>query len=107
MPLAADIASHRDQIVADLIAVHDYYADTSGAWAVIRTKIAEGGSIQIQNAVTGNVTTEHNLVDKSLFYVAEYLTASTFQQFVALFEDFIFGFLRHWLLAFPQRLGQK
>lgn len=39
--------------------------------------------------------------------MAEYLAEATFQQFVAIFENFFFDLLRLWLLAYPRSLADK
>lgn len=50
---------------------------------------------------------ERELLAKSQRYIAGYLTSATFVQFVSLFEDFIMGVLRLWLLAYIQKLDHK
>lgn len=106
MSLAEELTRHRDLILSELDAAHDYYTNTLGAWRVVHQVIKRGATITIRNASTGNVTTQADLPDKAVVY-ARYLMVATFQQFVSLFEDFLFGVMRHWLLAFPQRLGRK
>ncbi len=107
MPLADEIARLRDAALADLDASHDYYANTQAAWRFVVQYIKRGGKARVHNTATGNLTTEKELPGKAQLYVTEYLTAATFQQFVSLFEDFIFGVLRQWLLTYPQRLERK
>lgn len=107
MPLADEIAKHRDVILADLDAVHDYYANTKAAWRIVQRYIERGGKVRIHNMPTGHITTEKELPGKAQFYITEYLVASTFQQFASLFEDFVFGVMRQWLLAYPQSLARK
>lgn len=107
MPLADEIAGLRDAALADLDAAHDYYANTQAAWRVVLKYIKRGGKVRVNNVPTGHVTTEKELPGKIQRYVTEYLTAATFQQFVSLFEEFAFGLMRQWLLAYPQRLERK
>jgi hypothetical protein len=107
MPLADEIAGLRDAALADLDAVHDYYTNSVAAWRFVVRYIQRGGKAHVYNRATGNVTTEKDLPGKAHLYVTEYLTAATFQQFVSLFEDFVFGVMRQWLLAYPQRLERK
>jgi hypothetical protein len=40
-------------------------------------------------------------------YVGRYLNESVFQHFIALFEDFVFEFLRLWLSAYPGGIPNK
>jgi hypothetical protein len=107
MPLRDDIVAHSKSVLAELDAVHDYYANSKAAWRIVQKQIRAGRKLKIRNAVTGRVTTERELPGMAARYVADYLTSSTFQQFVSLFEDFLFGIMRHWLLAFPQSLARK
>ncbi len=107
MPLADDLARHRDLILADLDAAHDYYTNTKAAWRIVQRFINQGGTVRVRNMSTGNVSTERDLPGKAQMYVTEYLAVATFQQFVSLFEDFLFGVMRHWRLAYPQRLQRK
>ncbi len=107
MPLADEIAGHRDVILAELDAVHNYYVNTKAAWRIVQEFIERGGTVTVHNHSTGDITTENELPGMAQFYVTEYLAVSTFQQFVSLFEDFLFGIMRQWLLAYPQSLGRK
>ena len=107
MSLADEIAGLRDAVLADLDAAHDYYANTKAAWRVVLRYMKRGGKVRIHNSATGNVTTEKELPGKARLYVTENLRAATLQQFVSLFEEFVFGVLRQWLLAYPQRLERK
>jgi len=107
MSLAADIQSLRDLILADLNSAHDYYTITKRVWGIVQSQIASGEKMRIRSPTTGTLTTEKELPARARFYISGYLTSSTFQQFVSLFEDFMFPLLRLWLLAFPQRLEKK
>jgi hypothetical protein len=107
MALADQLAKQRDLILADLDRVHDYYTHTKGAWQVVLSYPEQGESLIIRNTLTGNVLTEENLSETAQFYVDEYLLTTTFQQIIGLFEDFIFGLLREWLLAYPARVGRR
>jgi hypothetical protein len=54
------------------------------------------------------VATPTDLADKAVRYMAEQLAEATFQQFIAIFENFCFDLLRLWLLAYPRNLiGKK
>ncbi|MGH7136986.1 MAG: hypothetical protein ACREHD_14695, partial [Pirellulales bacterium] len=107
MSLATDLRDHRDSVLAELAAVHDYYVNTKRAWRIVQGMVSRRGRFTAFNAATGNRTTEHDLPQKAQLYVADYLAGATFQQFVSLFEDFTFGVMRSWLLAYPQRLERK
>lgn len=63
--------------------------------------------MNLHNAVTGNTTTETDLLNRAKGYVAEQLTQATFQQFLAIFENFFFDLLRLWLMRYPHSLANK
>src|SRR6266446_1747213 len=107
MPLADEIIKLRDGISADLAAAYDYYANTKAAWRIVQRYIEKGGKIKVQIMPTGSLITEKELPGKAQLYITEYLSASTLQQFVSLFEDLLFGLMRLWLLAYPQKIGKK
>ena len=107
MALADDLRSLRDRVLADLNAAHDYYQDTKTAWDLVRRAIAHGETFSIRNMITGSVTTQAELAGRSRGYVAEQLTEATFQQFIAIFENWFFDLLRLWLTAYPKTLSGK
>jgi hypothetical protein len=107
MALSEDIRTLRDQVLADLAAAHDYYADTKIAWRIVHKVIAAGHTITIRNMTTGTVTTQAELAAKARGYVTEQLTEATFQQFISIFENFYFALLLRWLTAYPHSLGKK
>ena len=108
MSLADDLRALRDRVLADLNVARDYYTNTKIAWIIVRDSIAAGRTFVIRNITTGTVTTQADLVDKASGYVSEQLTEATFQQFVSIFENFFFDFLRLWLVAYPKSLmGRK
>jgi hypothetical protein len=99
MPLADEIIKFANTINADLAAAYDYYANTKAAWRIVQRYIEKGGKVSVHILPTGNLITEKELPAKARLYITEYLSASTLQQFVSLFEDFLFGLMRLWLLA--------
>ena len=108
MGLADDIERLRDEILEELTSVHDYYTNTKHAWRMVQTYVNRSGhSISFRNLATNTETSGKELAANAQFYVTEYLASATFQQFVSLFEDFVFGLMRHWLLAHPHGLDEK
>src|SRR5688572_25691444 len=107
MPLADDIEALRDRVLVDLNTTHDYYSDTKIAWRIVQKVAATGTTFSIRNLITGTETTQADLASKARGYVAEQLTEATFQQFISVFEYFIFDLLRIWLIAYPQNLIGK
>lgn len=107
MALADDIRVLRDRVLHDLRAAHDYYTDKRIAWKIVHKVVKAGNRFTNRNTITGTVTTEADLVGKARGYVAEQLVEATFQQFISIFESFLFDFLRLWLSAWPDSLRQK
>jgi hypothetical protein len=107
MALANDIRILRDRALAELHAIHDYYADTKIAWGIVDEHIAAGKTFAISNPATGTTTTQADLAVKAQGYITQHLAEATFQQFISTFENFFFDLLGLWLLAYPQNLSQK
>jgi hypothetical protein len=107
MGLPEDLRDLRDRVLADLNKAHDYHTDTVFAWNVVAQFIRAGNTFALHNIATGTVTTQAELAAKARDYEAEQLAEATFHQFISLFENFLFDFLRHWLLAYPQSLTGK
>lgn len=107
MALADDILMLRSRSLADLNGAHDYYTDIRIAWDIVDQFIAAGNAFTITSPATGTQTTQADLAGKAHDYVAQHLAEATFQQFIAIFENFFFDFVRLWLLAYPQSLSAK
>lgn len=105
MALRDQIADLRDEILAALDASHDYYAYTEVAWRLVQDAVDQGRTFTIRNQATGNAVNESELSALAQGYVAGFLASATFQQFVSLFERFVFEFLRLWLTAYPGSLA--
>jgi hypothetical protein len=69
--------------------------------------VAAGLKFTFRNITTGTETTETELAGKVRGYVDEQLTEATFQQFISIFENYFFGLLRLWLMAYPQSLAAR
>lgn len=94
-------------MLGDLGAAHDYYTDTKIAWGIVAHTIAAGRTLSVQNMATGTVTTHLDLASKARGYVAEQLAEATFQQFISIFENFVFDIVRLWLTAYPKNPGGR
>lgn len=106
MPLADSIADLRDRSLVDLRSAHDYFSDTKNAWSVVDLSIQHGNKYSFRNLTTGSVTTEAELTNKVRGYIRQH-TESTFQQFVGVFESFLFDLLECWLVNYPKSMGNK
>ena len=101
------IVRARDKAWVDLAAAHDYYEDTRNAWKIVEVAVLSGRRFSDTNLATGTVTSEADLIRKSREYIKSELAEATFQQFLAIFENFFFELLRLWLTAYPRSLGKK
>ncbi|MEJ7638228.1 MAG: hypothetical protein WKF75_09710 [Singulisphaera sp.] len=107
MVLADEIRALRDRALTDLDSAHDYHTDTNTAWQLVHELISNGHEFIVRSTITGTVTTQADLAAKAHGYVAKELNEATFQQFLAIFEHFLFELLRLWLTAYPESLGGK
>jgi hypothetical protein len=107
MSLPDDIIWLRDRVLSDLNSAHDYYTDTELAWELVRRFIGTGQTLSIRNLITGTTTTQVELFAKSRGYVAEQLAEATFQQFISIFENYLFDLMRLWLLGHPKSLSGR
>jgi hypothetical protein len=107
MALRDDIQALTARTLTALEAGHDYYAFTQRMWRLVQQVVDGGRRFNFWNRTTGTRVDERQLLARARRYVTEYLASSTFQDFVALFEDFFFGLLRLWLAAYPASLSRK
>ncbi len=107
MSLIDELQRVRDDSLAALDASHDYYFHTTVAWNFLQGMVRQSHKIIARNLATGNTVDERELSDLARKYVTGHLASATFQHFVSLFEDFVFGFLRAWLTEYPESLKRK
>ena len=107
MSLADEIEALAGRTLAALAASHDYFTYSKRVWRLLEDFVDEGREFAFRNPTTGTHVDQRALLDRSQRYVAGYLTSSTFQHFVSLFEDFVFELLRCWLSAYPASLSKK
>ncbi|MBA4191506.1 MAG: hypothetical protein C0467_26300 [Planctomycetaceae bacterium] len=105
MALRDEIRAARDRAKAELIAAHDYHADSVTAWEFLGKALDAGRQLHVPNPVTGTTTTQANLPAKIPDYRSKRLTEATFQSFLAIFEGFLTDFIRAWLRSYPQNLA--
>jgi hypothetical protein len=86
---------------------HDYYTYTERIWRLVKEAVDEGRRFTFRNSATRSRVSERTLMARRPEYIGGYLRSSTFQQFVSLFEDYVFDLLRLWLAAHPQSLLRK
>jgi hypothetical protein len=107
MPLADEIQALANRTLSALDASHDYYTYTKRVWRLLQQIVKEGRTFTFRNLTTGTRVDEQVLLGRAQLYITDYLISSTFQHFVSLFEDFVFGLLRSWLAAYPGSLSRK
>ena len=107
MALADDIQALESRTLSALEASHDYFTYTQNLWRLLAQTVKEGRRFTFRNLTTGTQVDEQVLLGRAEVYVADYLTLSSFQHFVSLFEDFFFELLRCWLAAYPGSLSKK
>ena len=107
MTLADEIQDLANRTLSALDASHDYYTYTKRMWRLLQEVVKEGRKFTFRNSATGTRVHEKSLHGRVQDYGANYLMSFTFQHFVSLFEDFFFGLLRRWLMAYPGSLYKK
>ena len=105
MAFIDEITQLRDDCLSSLDRSHDYYAHTKSAWRLVQEMVRQGRKFTIRNRETGRTVDETEFSGLAQVYVTGYLASATFQHFVSLFEQFLFGFLRAWLTAYPRSLS--
>jgi hypothetical protein len=107
MALADDIRDLVGRSLAALDASHDYFTHTKKVWRLLQQDIRKGRKFAVRNKVTGTSVDQQAVLGLSQTYVTKYLTSSTFQDFVSLFENFFFDLLRLWLATYPGSLSNR
>ena len=109
MPLAAEIEDLANRIQIDMRNVQDYYTNTQYAWEYVRIILEsnEDESSVFHNVQAGAETDIKGLEALRKRYIAGYLVESVFVHVVSLFEDFLFGLMRLWLIAHPAGIPNK
>ena len=102
MTLIEQLRDLTSRIQDELSRGSDYYQHTKLAWRLVQSLVAEGRVIDIENEDTGNKTDGPGLTGLAQGYVAKYLAEAVFQHYVSLFEDYTFGLIGFWLMAYPK-----
>jgi len=98
------LAASARRAIGSLDEVHDYYAHTKAVWRFLQNTVRRGErTLSVRNLETGHEVSGADLAERSQAYVTGYLAESTFQDFNAIFEHFLFEFLTIWLRAYPGR----
>ena len=107
MALTDELQQLREESLRALDDSHNYFTHTKIAWRLVQQMVQQGHTVTFRNQATGSTISERDLGVLAQGYVTGYLSSATFQHFVSLFEDFVFGFLRAWLTEYPGSLSGK
>jgi hypothetical protein len=108
MALRDEIEVLRDRALGKLNDAHDYFTYSKRLWRTLQRSVEYGRQkFSWRNLFTSSSANEQDLLAKAHLYVSQELTSSTLQQFVSIFESFLFDALRSWLLAHPQSLARR
>lgn len=108
MALRDEAEAIRDRALASLNDAHDYFTYTEGAWRMLQQAVQRDGlTFTLRNLSTGSSVNELDLLTRTQDYMAQDLACATLQQFVSIFENFLYDSLRLWLLAYPQFLAKR
>lgn len=102
MAIIDQLRDLNSRIQGELARGSDYYIRAGAAWRLVQRRVAEGQTIRVINVDTGSAVGGPDLADLAQEYVRGYLAESVFQHYVSIFEDYIFGLINLWLLAFPK-----
>lgn len=108
MSLRTEIENIRDAALAALNHSHDYFTYTKDAWRSLQQDVQrEGRTLLWRNLSTRSSINEKDVTTRAQRYIEVELPASTLQQFVSIFENFLFDVTRAWILAFPERVARR
>jgi hypothetical protein len=104
MALTDDVGDLAARILARLDEARDFYLHTRQAWRVVQQIAHEGRSVGIVDRLTAQEVLAPDLESLAQRYVTVHLAESVFKGLSAVFEDWILGFARLWLAAYPKQL---
>jgi len=108
MGLSEDIDCICQDALASLDRAHDYYSFTKRSWRLIQTAVVRRGQkFRFRNQATNSTVDQREFASKAQLYASSELAEATFQQFVSIFEGFLFDVIRAWMLAYPDALSKR
>lgn len=105
MPLAEEIRDLATRIQASLDEARGFYRHTRQAWRVVQQDAHEGRAVGIVDAASGRDVPATDLEPLAQRYVTVHLAESAFKGLSGLLEDWVLGFARLWLTAYPEQLN--
>jgi hypothetical protein len=107
MALADEIRNLADRVLQDLRALRDFYEHTKASWHVTQRFAHEGHPHNIQDTETGAILSATDLDVVGDRYVRMHLAEAVFKDLASRLEDWVFGLLELWLLAYPKGIPNK
>jgi hypothetical protein len=107
MPLADQIRGLADRVHDGLRISWDFYDHTKASWEATREFAHAGHTVNIRDRQTGAILGATELDGLAQHYVMVNLAESVFKDLASLLEDWVFGLLEVWLMAFPKGIPNK
>ena len=107
--LRNEVRAGSDAALANVADLRRYWEDTGDAWVVVEESVfapplnASAGQTP-PNQFSSTPERRQELARRSGQYMQRYLAAAVVQQLYALFDGYLLGLIRLWLLAHPRHL---
>jgi len=107
MSLADQIRDLADRVQESLRTSWDFYDHTRAAWEATKEFAHAGHAVNVRARETGVILSATELDGLAQHYVMVNLAESVFKDLTSLLEDWVFGLLEVWLLAYPKGIPNK
>ena len=106
MSLADDIRALHARFAAELDAAADEFTHLRDSLKLVEESVQHGRAFYLRSEITGSRVTQDELVSRLPAYTSNF-RERIFQEFLSIFENWLFGLLRLWLTTHSQGLGAK
>jgi hypothetical protein len=107
MSLADAIRGLANDVRGGLDEAWDFYLHTKAAWRASQQFALAGHTVEIRNRKAGVLLDAAQMDLLAQRYITVHLAQSVLVRFATLREDWVFGLLGHWLMAFPKGIPHK
>ena len=107
MSLADQIRGLAGRVQEGLRISWDFYDHTKASWQATKELARGGDAVNIRDRQTGAILSATELDGLAQRYVTVNLAESVFKDLASLLEDWVFGLLEVWLLAYPKGIPNK
>ncbi len=107
MTLADEIQKLAGDVRDGLDEVWDLYLYTKGAWRATQRFARAGRNVEIHDRKTGLLLDAERLEHAAQHFLSVHLAQSVLVRLASHLEDWVFGLLNHWLIAFPRGIPFK